>query len=386
MDTLLMRNRPRLLGISLLIGSLLALYTAHNLWENRYNKWEFEASPDALVCQDGTLLTDRSGSLFALDGITGHSRWTYRFPTRQEYPSNGAPFAASGDNNVYLMSEVDRKPYKLYALDLVTGKERWSTQEEAAIPVNGENHLIFLGNRRLVALDSRTGHRQWAFEPPMPAGSPIPDPDLDNDGHIRAVASANGTVWVAFGRPLQRLFALDAATGIPQWSAPLTQEESRYIPPTLLVTGNNLVVLGENGGNISAFDGDTGQIVWKFEMEGNGGSPWLCQESGVLYATTGFGTVYALVSATGTVKWKQNLDAQVSAQPVLDRRGTLYLGTRHNTLLALSTQTGECVWRHYFGWSMTSIPDGDYITPAIGPKGMVYAASTDHYLYALQRP
>jgi outer membrane protein assembly factor BamB len=151
-------------------------------------------------------------------------------------------------------------------------------------------------------------------------------------------------------------------------------------------TENNLVILGENGGNVSAFDGDTGQFVWKFEIEGNGGTPWLCQENGILYATTGSGTVYALVSATGTVKWKQNLDEPISAQPVVDRRGTLYLATNHNTLLAVSTRTGECVWRHYFGWSMTSIPDGDYVSPAIGPNGMVYAASTDHYLYALQRP
>lgn len=42
--------------------------------------------------------------------------------------------------------------------------------------------------------------------------------------------------------------------------------------------------------------------------------------------------------------------------------------------------------RHYFGWSMTSIPDGNHVTPATGPNGTVYAASTDHDLYALQRP
>ena len=175
--------------------------------------------------------------------------WTYTFPTGHEYQTFGP--VADADNSVYLVSEETNKPNKLYALDGNAGKLRWAVSAPFAGAVTTGGRRVFVGGRQMLALDSRTGRPQWAFQPaPAPR---VPD-EYGNDGHVESALCANGMVFVAFGCPCKRLFALDQATGKAKWSVALEGEAlgACSVPTALSVNANNLVIVGGNGRPVRA--------------------------------------------------------------------------------------------------------------------------------------
>ncbi len=384
-----MRHRPVLLG-GLLCGSLLmALYLFNILSENRYKRWIF--SPEQAItnapalCRDGTVLIGSDRPLFALDGDTGHLKWTFNFPTDNEYQST-LPIIGTG-NTVYLGSQVNNKPYRLYALNGATGEVRWSRRAEAAVPVVGEDNQIFVGGKRLLALDSRTGRQRWAFQPPASAN--VGDPNSDNDdGQIKNAAYANGTVLVAFGCPDQRLFALDAATGKSKWSLPL-EDKLRFacsLPIALRVINKELVLVGETGGALRALDIGTGRLKWRFQTDGDPLYVSAVSDQHSVYVTTYEGNLCALDGQTGALRWNRDLGEKIADAAVGDAGRTLYVGTGSNHIYALDSGTGQTQWSLSFGWLTRSFPYGDSVEIAAGSGGRVYAASTDGHFYALQSP
>jgi PQQ-dependent dehydrogenase (methanol/ethanol family) len=117
----------------------------------------------------------------------------------------------------------------------------------------------------VVALDAKTGRELWTFDPKV-------------DGHYavkaccdvvnRGVAVWGGKVYI--GVLDGRLIALDAKTGATVWTA-LTVDQSK----DYTITGAPRVVKGKvligNGGAeydargyVSAYDADTGKLVWRF--------------------------------------------------------------------------------------------------------------------------
>jgi len=116
------------------------------------------------------------------------------------------------------------------------------------------------------AIDARTGEEIWYF-------------DAHIDGQVmrgtccdavsRGVAVWKGKVYV--GATDGRLFALDAATGKQLWVADtITDHKRGYSITGAPRIAGNVVVIGNGGaeydarGYISAYDLDTGKLVWRF--------------------------------------------------------------------------------------------------------------------------
>jgi outer membrane protein assembly factor BamB len=119
--------------------------------------------------------------LYALDQLTGEERWN--FMAGGEFWS--AP--AVGENTVYA-GNIDKF---LYALDAGTGELRWSFQTgsdavsepliaEGVVYMSDSSHLFPSGERHLYALDAVTGEQLWAFET---VSTFLPAPEL-GDGVI----------------------------------------------------------------------------------------------------------------------------------------------------------------------------------------------------------
>jgi alcohol dehydrogenase (cytochrome c)/quinohemoprotein ethanol dehydrogenase len=118
---------------------------------------------------------------------------------------------------------------------------------------------------KVKAYDAKTGRQLWAFDPQVPGETAV---NACCDVVNRGVAVWKGKVFA--GTIDGRLIALDSATGNKLWDV-VTVDQSR--PYT--ITGAPRVVKGKvligNGGAefgvrgyVSAYDADTGNLVWRF--------------------------------------------------------------------------------------------------------------------------
>jgi len=125
----------------------------------------------------------------------------------------------------------------LYALDLKTGEQRWSTDIEAwggqqqgilPSPAAGDGIVCFPGvGNSLVALDAKTGKQKWTFEAQGPVAPP-----------------AVGQGMVCFGSQDSSVYGLDAKTGKQLWKCDVGQP---LITQTVLHSGVAYVGGEKNG-------------------------------------------------------------------------------------------------------------------------------------------
>ena len=230
-------------------------------------------------------------------------------------------------------------------------------QESTPIVVDGVMYVTSAWSK-VFALDAATGRQIWAYDPKVPGEWGVNGCcDVAN----RGVAVWNGKVYV--GTFDGRLVALDARTGEPLWEVLTIDRSKRYT-----ITGAPRVVKGKviigNGGSemgvrgyVSAYDAETGRLVWRFyTVPGEPGKPDGAASDAVLERKarpTWTGQWWKL-GGGGTV-WDS-----IAYDPELD---LLYVGVGNgspwnskarspgggdnlflSSILALRPDTGEYVW------------------------------------------
>ena len=147
------------------------------------------------------------------------------------------------------------------------------------------------------------------------------------------------------------------------WTADVGKAEARRArltsPPSVV---DNRVYVLDAAAQVSAFDAETGKLVWRSELTpdlderfrvrdlfrgpkpaqiGFGGG--VAFEQGRIFVTSGFGFVVALNAETGEELWRVKTDAPVRTPPTA-YRGKVYLSTNTNEFLAIDQATGEKSW------------------------------------------
>ena len=147
------------------------------------------------------------------------------------------------------------------------------------------------------------------------------------------------------------------------WTADVGKAEARRArltsPPSVV---DNRVYVLDAAAQVSAFDAETGKLVWRSELTpdlderfrvrdlfrgpkpaqiGFGGG--VAFEQGRIFVTSGFGFVAALNAETGEELWRVKTDAPVRTPPTA-YRGKVYLSTNTNEFLAIDQATGEKSW------------------------------------------
>ena len=241
-------------------------------------------------------------------------------------------------------------------------------RQEGTAPTLGFAAIFVASDGRVHALKENNGSSRWA----------------------RLSCSGEGTVQPAFGDHLLLvgdgggdLAAYDPATGRQIWC----DDESGSITSAPGVTGDMVYVT--NGGDAIAVDQATGIRRWTFTP--NDFSP-LTQTpaiaNGVVYVTGG-SSVFALDQATGQKIWRHNLEQQPHLSAPSVANGIVYVGGL--AVYALSTTDGHLVWRNRragVNVSTPAIAQGRVFVNAEDPQFGLWAfdAITGRFLWRSQRP
>ena len=242
-------------------------------WAYQFAEPENEVSP---IVADGVMYVSGPNNAAALDLETGRSLWTWRRPVPSDYQNIGFGRVNRGpailDDKLYLAT-LD---CYLVALDIKSGRERWSIQvadykpgysmtmaplairDKVIVGVSGGE----AGVRGFVdAYDAKTGQRVWRFWT-------IPGPGEKGHESWRTEAwkTGGGTTWVtgAYDPDLNLVYWGVGNPG-PDWNG-----DSR--------PGDNLYTC-----SLVALDADTGALRWHFQFTPHDTHDWDATHVPVLF-------------------------------------------------------------------------------------------------------
>jgi quinohemoprotein ethanol dehydrogenase len=255
-----------------------------------------------------------------------------------------SPLNAINDTNVAQMGLA-------WSYDLDTHRG----QEATPLVIDGAMYFTTAWSK-VVSLDAASGARRWKYDPKVPPEWAV---NACCDVVNRGVAAWRGKVFV--GTLDGRLIALDAATGKPVWETLTFDRKVRYTITGAPRVVKGKVIIGNGGaemgvrGYVSAYDAETGKIVWRFyTVPGDPSKPF---ESPFLEKAAKTWSGEWWKNGGGGTVWDS-----MAYDPQLD---LLYIGTGNadpwarkirndqvednlaaSSIIALRPDTGEYVW-HY---------------------------------------
>ena len=206
------------------------------------------------------------------------------------------------------------------------------------------------------AYDARTGAPLWSYDPGVPRQLGV---NACCDVVNRGVAAWNGKIYV--GTLDGRLVAVDAKTGKPVWSVVTVDQSKPYTITGAPRAFRGKVVIGNSGGEygvrgyLSAYDAETGKLVWRFyTVPGDPSKPFENKAMemaartwhGHWWKQGGGGTVWDAISydpqlnlvyfgVGNGLEWPRGRRSE-------DKGDNLFL----SSIVALNADTGAYVW-HY---------------------------------------
>jgi len=188
-----------------------------------------------------------------------------RLSRAQEEPGNWLIYGGSWQEQRYSrLSEINRTNVGRLGLAWSFEFDTTRVQESTPLIVDGVMYVTSAWSK-VFALNARTGREIWRFDPHVPGPADVPTCcGVPN----RGAAVYHGKVYV--GTLDGRLIALDAATGKLIWSVMTVPATHRYTITGAPRVARGKVFIGNAGadfgarGYISAYDAETGRLVWRF--------------------------------------------------------------------------------------------------------------------------
>lgn len=188
---------------------------------------------------------------------------------------------------------------------------------------------VFVGayNGTLYRFDKKTGELLWSLMAGLAIGaSPV---------------LVDGFLYVAIetSEPNGFLAKISAQNGELIWTSPWLGDQTHSSPT--IDQENQLVILGDNTGQITAFDIATGATQWRYQTGGpvKGTAPLI--QGQLIYASWD-GSIISLKSKSGQLLWKTRLGGslQSSATPTPDGQNFI-IGGPEGQVCFFTTQTGQ---------------------------------------------
>jgi eukaryotic-like serine/threonine-protein kinase len=388
-------------------------------------KWKFRTADGIIASPSvagGTVyIPSTDGRLYAIDAATGRERWHFATGARV----TSSPAVAEGA--VYFMSYDGT----FYAVDTATGRERWKLATEGehrfsaphlhgalpkaetmpdpydmylSSPVVGEGTVyVGSGDGYIYAVDARSGTVRWKFK--------------TGDVVHASPALADGTLYI--GSWDSWFYALDAATGELRWRFKTGEDPEIHnqvgISSSALVLDGS-VYFGCRDGHLYAVDVRTGTQRWSFNTD----HAWVTT-SPVAYGGSvyfGAGSSFRFFGAdlrSGRETLSLQFDRAFFSSPAV-QKDLLYVGNMDGSLVVIDPRSGRIVSRFqteaarranaaYLAQRKAAAADtlsvdvalydammaryraqlpATVLASPVIAGGVLYLASTDGYLYALQ--
>jgi len=287
-------------------------------------------------------------------------------------------------------------------LGLMWSRELGTTRGLEATPLVENGVIYTTGSWSVVyALDAKTGNVRWMYDPAVPRDRAF---FICCDVVNRGVALYKGKVYV--GALDGRLIALDAQSGKPVWSVPTTDPKQPYAVTGYPRIAKDMVIIGNAGaeygvrGYISAYNADTGRMVWRtYTVPGDPSRGF--ESKAMEQAAKTWSGQWWTVGGGGTA-WEG-----IVYDPSLD---LLYFGTGNATawyrdlrgkrqddnlyaasILAVRATNGELVWHFQTvpgdNWDFDATQPLVQADLTIGgrPRKVIMQASKNGFFYVLDR-
>ncbi len=310
----------------------------------------------------------------------------------KDWPTYGGDFFNSRYSTLNQINTDNVKDLKpAWKFNIEYG-EQPSSFEATPVVIEGVMYVTS-GRDDVWALNAKTGRVNWEYHPNF---KNLGEPDIKVCCGIvnRGVAAGNGKVFVA--RVDGQLVALDQKTGQVVWQIEVGSPKDGYSETMAPQFYNGLVIVGISGaeyetrGYVSAYNADTGKLVWRWYTvpePGQPGSETWPEGSDIWKA--GGGTVWT----TPSIDPELGLVYVTTGNPGPDLDGSVRKGDNLYTdsVVALEVMTGKYRWHyqtvHHDIW------DYDATSPAVlfdttindkPVKGLAHAGKTG-FVYILNK-
>ena len=339
------------------IGTIYALTEDGTLqWEQKETQWERRLHELPTSTSTNMVFIRSHDKVIALDLVSGRENWNYAI--------NASQLTINPENQEVLFVETHNEPHYMCALSASTGEEMWryyigERDLQTLSPVVHNETLIFQTRySNLYALDSVTGREKWHLqENDYILSPPKLVQRIDDSGEwirewvyqesnyiISPLLTQNNTLF--FHCRDGFMYALDIQTGEERWR--FQAEEGSMFGNTFPVLSHGMIVYDTGNSHIIAVNATSGSPVWRYKVHAN--TLWgLLSSDDTLYYRDYNGNLYALDCYSGEEKWVSKVDPWMAGVPVVSG-GKVFVGGQSNGyLMAFDEKDGTMQWKQYVG-------------------------------------
>jgi outer membrane protein assembly factor BamB len=261
-----------------------------------------------------------------------------------------APSAPATTDSLHVF--VPLRSGRLVALDVASGRERWSAELLAAQrPAVGDGVLFVANATEIRALDAATGAQRWQ----LPAG-PLATAPVWRDG------------WLVAGTEAGEVLAVRAADGTLLW-----RRQVGRLSAVPTIDGDRLMLPLADGRIVLAAL-MTGEERWS-RMLGGGPGPALLDDERVFVGARD-NHFYCLDARDGAIRWRWRTAADIIGPAVVDA-DHVYFISLDNVLRALDRWHGGQRWRRPLpmrAFEPLVTPDGLIVVGGLGADVLFFNA------------
>lgn len=326
----------------------------------------------------------------------GAAKWQYA--TGNAINSSPALAWDGTETATLFVGSSDRK---LHAVDARTGAKRWEFAGDSGTwsfnssPAVGTDGTVYVGCNDWRVYAITNGVKRWSC---YVAGEVFSSPAIGDDGTVYVGVAAGS------GRPNVWAFHPDGtvrwtyACGNTVYASPaIAADDTVYVTATdqkLYALRNGIqewaYLLGGWGYSSPALGADGAIYVGAFDgklycLNPNGTLRWSYDTGAAIYSSPSVGTDGAVyvgsdsyrlycLNPNGTLRWSYNTGYQVRSSPALGADDTVFVGGQNGYVHAI--RNGALRWRYYTGGAVFS-------SPTLARDGTLYVGAGNGKLYAL---